>query len=254
VPPASSGSQPKHHQIAAELLAAIEAGEYPPGAKLPGENDVTRDYGVSRDTARQALGLLANWGVAEARKGSGVYVRHYRPILSDRIRRLGTATWPAGASVWTRETEGRNLGIDQIEVRRAVPPERIRELLGLAPGEEGVMRDRRYSVDGKPVMVACTWIPARLAAGTAIEETDTGPGGTLARLRDLGHAPVRFREDTRARMLPDTDPDAQRLMLGPGMPVMEIFRTAFDAAGEPVEATEMRAEASAYIFRYDFEA
>jgi GntR family transcriptional regulator len=244
----------KYQQIAAELHAAIEAGRYAPGTRLPGENDVMRDYDVSRNTARQALALLVNWGVAEARKGSGVYVRDFRPILREGLRRLSSATWPAGRSVWDGEAEGRNLGIDQIEVQEVPPPGRIRDLLSLAEDATAILRTRRYLIDGRPVMLARSWLPGELAAGTAIAEADTGPGGIYARLHEMGHAPARFREDLRARMLPEPDEAAGRLDLAPGTPVVEITRTAFDAAGRAVEVNEMTADASAYVFRYEFDA
>jgi GntR family transcriptional regulator len=63
-----------------------------------------------------------------------------------------------------------------------------------------VLRSRRYVLDGKPVLLSRSWIPAAIAAGTAIARPDTGPGGIYARLSDLGHAPARFREDLRSRM------------------------------------------------------
>jgi GntR family transcriptional regulator len=34
--------------------------------------------------------------------------------------------------------------------------------------------------------------------------------------------------------------------------VVEIVRTAYTEAGRPVEVNEMVADASAYVFRYDF--
>jgi GntR family transcriptional regulator len=242
----------KHQQIAAELLDVISAGGYAPGTRLSGENEIMRESHVSQGTARQALALLVSWGVAEARKGSGVYVRDFRPVIRDGIARLSGATWQTGRSVWADETEGRNLGIDQIVVREAEPPSHVRELLSLPGGAMTVLRSRRFLVDGKPVMVARSWLPASIAAGTDIAQPDTGPGGIYARLQELGHAPVRFREDLRARMLPEPDEDAVRLALSPGTPVMEIIRTAYDADGTPVEVNEMTADASAYVFRYEF--
>src|SRR5689334_5358791 len=117
MPAAAPDRRSKHWQIAAELFAAIGTGEYRPGARLPGENELMQTRGVARSTARQAVARLVSWGVAEARKGSGVYVRDCRPVVRDGVSRLSSATWPAGRSVWADETEGRNLGIDQIEVR-----------------------------------------------------------------------------------------------------------------------------------------
>ena len=46
--------------------------------------------------------------------------------------------------------------------------------------------------------------------------------------------------------------EAERLRLAPGTPVVEIARIACTSTGRIVEVNEMLADASAYIFRYDF--
>jgi GntR family transcriptional regulator len=249
---AGEGGRPRYWLIAAGLREAIESGQYPPGARIPGENEVMREHGVARGTARQALSQLVSWGLAEARKGSGIYVRDFRPIIRNGINRLGHPTWPSGASVWSAETEGRDLTVDQVEVAEIDAPEHVQALLGLDPPARAVVRSRRYVLDGKPVLLSQSWLPATIASSTAIAQPDTGPGGIYARLAELGHAPARFREDLRSRMpLPD---EAERLQIAAGTPVVEICRVALDASGLPVEVNEMTADSSAYIFRYEFSA
>jgi len=233
------------------LRDLIDSGEFAPGARLPGENDLMRDHAVARATARQALAQLVNWGLAEARKGSGIYVREFRPIVRDGITRLAAATWPSGVSVWETETQGRDLVVDQVEVTEADAPERVRLLLGLSDGAAAVLRSRRYVLDGKPVLLSRSWLPATIASGTPIVQPDPGPGGIYARLADAGRAPTRFREDLRSRMpMPE---EAERLVIAPGTPVVEICRIALDADGIPVEVNEMTADSSAYVFRYEFD-
>jgi GntR family transcriptional regulator len=249
---AGEGGRPRYWLIASGLREAIESGQYLPGARLPGENDVMREHTVARGTARQALAQLVNWGLAEAHKGSGIYVRDFRPIVREGIGRLGPSTWPSGASVWSTETEGRDLSVDEVEVSEVDAPEHVRALLGLEQGASAILRSRRYILDGKPVLLSRSWLPAVIASGTAIAQPDTGPGGIYARLSDLGHAPARFREDLRSRM--PQPAEADRLQIVPGTPVVEICRVALDAAGTPVEVNEMTADSSAYVFRYEFGA
>ncbi|MGW2940056.1 GntR family transcriptional regulator, partial [Streptomyces sp. NPDC001156] len=50
--------RPKYQRIADSLREAIQSGEYGPGDRLPGENDLMAEYDVARMTARQALGVL----------------------------------------------------------------------------------------------------------------------------------------------------------------------------------------------------
>ncbi|HYG07219.1 MAG TPA: FadR/GntR family transcriptional regulator [Stenotrophomonas sp.] len=61
-------------QIAEQLRAAIEAGEYPPGSHLPPERELSRLLGVSRTSVREALIALEIGGLVRVRVGSGVEV------------------------------------------------------------------------------------------------------------------------------------------------------------------------------------
>jgi GntR family transcriptional regulator len=247
-------SERKYRVIASDLRAAIARGEYPAQARLPGENDLMRQYQVARMTARQALAQLINEGLAVARKGSGVYVREFRPVIRAGVGRLAGRGWGSGRSIWSADIDDRELVVDQLEVRRAEPPEHIRLLLDLPddPEVRVIARSRRYVLDGKPVLLAVSYLPAQIAAGTMMEYQDAGPGGIYARLRELGHAPARFREDLRSRM-PEPE-ESERLALPPGTPVMDIVRSAYTADGQIVEVNEMTADASSYVFRYDFDA
>ncbi len=60
-----------HHRIADDLRAAIRAGEYHDGDRLPGENEIMKRYSVARVTAREALAVLRNEGLAVSRRAPG---------------------------------------------------------------------------------------------------------------------------------------------------------------------------------------
>jgi DNA-binding FadR family transcriptional regulator len=63
-----------YRQIADQIAALIEKGEYTAGARLPPERDLARQLGVSRPSVREALIALEVEGYVEVRVGSGVYV------------------------------------------------------------------------------------------------------------------------------------------------------------------------------------
>jgi len=63
-----------YRQIADQIAALIEKGEYGQGARLPPERDLARQLGVSRPSVREALIALEVEGYVEVRVGSGVYV------------------------------------------------------------------------------------------------------------------------------------------------------------------------------------
>ncbi|MFC9943480.1 GntR family transcriptional regulator [Streptomyces pratensis] len=244
--------QPKYQRIADALRDAIQAGRYSPGDRLPGENDVMAEHGVARMTARQALGVLQSEGIAESRPGAGVFVRSFRPLRRQGIKRLARSQWGEGRSIWEVETGDRTLVVDKVDVTEEPAPDRIAGVLGIAPGDAVCVRRRRFVLDGKPILLATSYLPASLVAGSAVTRKDTGPGGTYARLAELGAEPVHFREEVRSRM--PSSAEADELELSAGTPVMLICRTAFAGEGRPVEVNEMTLDSASYILEYDFDA
>ena len=63
-----------YRQIADQIAALIERGEYPAGSRLPPERDLAKQLRVSRPSVREALIALEVQGYVEVRVGSGVYV------------------------------------------------------------------------------------------------------------------------------------------------------------------------------------
>ncbi|MFB8753299.1 GntR family transcriptional regulator [Streptomyces parvulus] len=244
--------RPKYQRIADSLREAIEAGEYGPGDRLPGENDLMDTYGVARMTARQALSVLRDEGLADARKGAGVFVRDFRPVRRRGIDRLAHDRWGNGQSIWSADVGDRVLEVDSITVAEETPTERVGAVLGLTGDDAVCVRRRRFVLDGKPVLLARSYLPVSLVAGSAVTEEDTGPGGTYARLAELGHEPVHFREEVRSRM-PSKD-EAAQLEMAPGTPVILICRTAFTAERSAVEVNEMTLDAASYVLEYDFDS
>jgi GntR family transcriptional regulator len=244
--------QPKYQQIAGALRASIQAGEYGPGDRLPGENDLMATYEVARMTARQALGVLQSEGLTESRKGAGVFVRDFKPLRRHGIKRLSAQQWGNGQSIWAADIGDRALEVDQVSVCEESAPERISRVLGLTAGDAVCVRNRRFVLDGKPVLLATSYLPAELVAGSPITQKDTGPGGIYARLEELGWKPVHFREEIRSRM-PSQD-EVSSLQLTSGTPVMLLCRTAFAEEGRAVEVNEMTLDSASYVLDYSFDA
>lgn len=65
-------------QIADDLRARIEAGEFAPGAKLPSIRDLGKEYGVAQMTANGALQELRSEGLVVA-SGRGHFVAEVQP-------------------------------------------------------------------------------------------------------------------------------------------------------------------------------
>lgn len=65
----------RYAKVYNKILQMIQEGMYPEGSKLPSEPILSEQMGVSRSTLRQALALLQEDGILEARRGVGSFVR-----------------------------------------------------------------------------------------------------------------------------------------------------------------------------------
>lgn len=243
--------QPKYQRLADALRTAIDAGEYQPGDRLPGEKALAAEHGVAVGTARQALLALQSEGLAMSRRGAGVFVNAQRPIRRRGVQRLSREHWGSGASIFEADDD-RPVTVDRMSVDVMLAPASVAPVLGLEDGSRACARSRRFVLDGNPVLIATSYLPYDLVKDSAIVEANPGPGGIYARLADLGHAPTHFREELRTRM-PSAE-EAEALDLSMSTPVIKICRTAFSASGQAVEVNDMTLDSAAYVLEYDFDA
>lgn len=68
------GPVPLWRQLATDLRARIEAGEFAPGRALPSRKRLEQEYDVGQKTAEHALRYLADEGLIEPVRGKGHYV------------------------------------------------------------------------------------------------------------------------------------------------------------------------------------
>lgn len=66
---------PVYRQVAAVLRERIENGTYQPGKRLPSITGLVQEFGIAQLTARKALHLLVEEGIAEMTPGMGTFVK-----------------------------------------------------------------------------------------------------------------------------------------------------------------------------------
>lgn len=87
----------------------VDEHRYAPGSKLPNENELSAELGVSRTTLREAISFLAAQGVLEIRRGKGTYIAPNPGEVPDP---LGFAYYP----------DQFRLAMDLVEIRGQVEP------------------------------------------------------------------------------------------------------------------------------------
>jgi DNA-binding GntR family transcriptional regulator len=94
-------------QVAGGLRAAIQSGEYGPGAQLPTYQELADSWGVAVNTVKAAVTLLRDEGLVVTRQGKGSFVRTQRPDGESPNRDSGgdERIWQAIAEVRRRLTD-----------------------------------------------------------------------------------------------------------------------------------------------------
>jgi GntR family transcriptional regulator len=230
--------RPRFRLVADELRRRILAGAIPPGSLLPSETALIAEFGVSRGTIREALGLLRAEGLTVTEHGRGTYARPVMPVrrlASDRYRRDRdqiTGTEPLGTSfTHDQGIAWADYQLDK-EFREVPASSALAELLEVEPGTMLLERRFLFRSMGVPQQTSTSYYPLTLVAGTPVADpgNEPWPGGNIAQLHTLGIEVTSVRERVRARMpMPD---EVETLNIPGGVPVLTITRRMY--AGERV--------------------
>lgn len=243
--------RPLYLRIVEEIRAKIDSGELASGDRLPSRPEIMRDYGVSNSVALQVGRVLVSEGLAEARSGSGTYVRQRRKpqrLVRSFTLRLGTAEGsPYQADM---QRQGRRAAWTY-KSRTTIAPEDIRERLALGeagPDEDVVRTEYVFMSDDEPSELSTSWEPLDLTIGTPVVMPEDGPAvGVMDRMRVIGITIDGAEERIRARI--GTAEECSALRLPPGSIVFAIVRMYY-AKGRPVETADIVMSSERYELVY----
>jgi DNA-binding GntR family transcriptional regulator len=227
-----SSPVPLYHQIATAVDAAIEDGTLQPGELLENELALASRLRVSRPTARQALQELVDRGRLVRQRGVGTHVapaRVHRPVEltslhSDLLR------------------EGKKPSTEILSYEVVPAPADVAEALEIAKDEDVVSLRRLRLADGEPLALMTNWLPTAVAPS----EEELATQGLYDLLRASGSLPKVARQQIGARTA--TAAEARLLDESPRAALLTMERTAYDAAGHPIEFGQHVYRASRYVF------
>lgn len=237
---------PAYHRIFMALRHRIVAGRLAPGAQLPTEEELMREFAVSRHTVRAAVQQLVVQDLVWRRSGKGTFVTD--PAKRDRH-------WAAQS---LEDMVDRNFNSEIVEPRMVLLPargaaeaaarealrtrERVAHFTWLRRSPEGPFAAadvyvRRSNADRLPA----DW-PTRLRSTRLLHLLEAACGIEGFRVRQVSSAVA-------------ADPDAAaRLDVAPGSPLLSLRRTYFDRDGAVIEHSRIlgrpdRCEQSVELFR-----
>jgi GntR family transcriptional regulator len=223
IAPESAG-MPLYRVVKRSLLNAIETGTCPPGDTLPSETELAGAMGVSIGTLRRAVDELAAEHILVRRQGRGTFVAtHHRDRFLYQFFHVE-----------------RNDGQRDAPEVELVSFERLRcddepaLALNLRPGDPVIRIENRLRLQNSAVVYDRITLSAALFKGLTEKRLRERPG-TIYQLyqSDFGITVVRALE--RARAIAADRSAARILGLAPGVPVMQVRRTALTFGDRPVE-------------------
>jgi len=213
------GRVPKYYTVKTALAAVLDdLGE---GGLLPTERDLAAQFGVARETVRQAIRELLIEGRVR-RQGRGTVVAG--PKL---VQPLSLVSYTEGV-----RRQGRTPGREVIGTELLPADASLAEALDISPGDQVLHLERVLLADSERVGLESTYL-AKARFPRLMDEFD--PGTSLyAFLREkLG---VRFREaEEQIETVLASPREALLIGTSPALPMLLLNRISRDHDGRPIE-------------------
>jgi GntR family transcriptional regulator len=214
---------PMYAQIQTQLQTMIHNGRLKAGDTLPSEEELSRVFGVSRMTARQALQALRNLGLAARHKGLGTFVTQPK-VEKDITHLLG---FTAEMTALGMKPSSQLL---QAEVRQA--DEKTAQGLSIQRGAPVfVLRRLRYA-DGLPMAIEESTLS--LARFPGIDTIDFQNASLYETLRQRYNVRLSLVDEVLEAHLSERN-EAQMLEMPVHSCLLVILRVLWNMENEPVE-------------------
>jgi len=209
---------PLYYQLKEIFVEKIESGEWPEECMIPSESALQEFYGVSRATVRRTIELLSSEGFFEKKRGKGTMVK--KPRIEEKLPALKS---------FTEEMAGKNATKRVMSAEYIDPPPKIKEILALFPDEQVLYLERLMIVDGSPLGILHSYIPARYKL--SLEEDYSK---SLYKIFE-NHGILLKEANQSIEASMSTKEEILLLGLKTSFPTLVIKRIAYSIDGDPVE-------------------
>lgn len=227
---------PLYYQLEQILRSKVEAGEFSPGQRLPTEQELSREFGVSRATVRQALAALVSEGLLRRKQGKGTFI-------TEKVQQTKSVKFTG----FTEDLfhQGYKLETQVLEIRPTPASDRVAAFLRLAPGSEVIRFKRLRFVEGTPLSYVINYMPPEI--GIKVSEEDLRQHTMLSILEQKLQIPLGTIRHIVEAIKADIE-IASLLSIGVFDPILYIETDVFSQAGNPVEIVDTYFRADRYRY------
>lgn len=230
------GAESLHLQVSRQIGGEIASGLLRAGDRLPPERVLCERLQVSRVTLRRGLAKLVDEGLLRPSHGRGWFVAAEQlgepPNTLISFTGMGAAR---GLTATSRMLASR--------VRRASLDEA--DALGIAPGAEIFELERVRFLDGTPIALDWSRLPA--ARFPDLGARDFAESSLYAALEENGVMPTRAMCAVEA--VEAGKRHARLLEIEPGTALLVLHQTTYDQRGAPIELGRIAYPGDRYRFR-----
>lgn len=235
----SNRNLPLYVQVKEELERRIRSGLLQPGDRLPSEQELAAELGVSQATAKHAIIALATDGLVSRRPGRGTVVQMLPPE---------SAAIPLRSFTEEMQQRGLSVSSELLSKRVDVPATDVAWRLDLPTAARVVYILRIRKAGAEPVVLEETYLPEKLCPGLLDEDLEAH---SIAWLLEQKYE-VRLtsaEEIVEARTATSQEREWLRLE-SEGAVVLVAHRTVADLGSRPVLHSRTVFRADRYLLRF----
>ena len=219
-------AKPLYLQVKESLLNRVVSGEWKPGAILPSETELAREYNLSQGTIRKAVAGMADDGIVTRHAGKGTFVtsHHSDQHNPERFRRFYTKS-------------GRRLSGDDaryISCASIKAPKHVAAGLNIEQGSKVTEIIRTRYIEQNPVLLETIYLNHDICPGAEVVFEETKPAPIYLALEQAYQILILSIDEKLISRMPSTN-ERKRLNIAKGVPVLEVQRQAFSIDRRQVE-------------------
>ena len=232
-------SVPLYYQLENILREKIRSGEYRPGDPFPTEEQLIKEYKVSRITVRQALSALEKDSLITRHRGKGTFVSQVKGHL-EPMKLTGWMEDIIDMGIKTK-TKIINFGF-------VYPPKNVEEKLKLGEQDKVLRIERVRLIQDAPISYTLSYIPPDLGKKINIKDL------TIYPILNILERKCKLKIMRGTQIIEATVADsriASLLDVMTGSPLLKIERVVFDSFARPVEYISILYRSDRYHYSVD---
>jgi GntR family transcriptional regulator len=216
-----ASSVPYYLQIYNYITEQIASNNFAPDTRIPSEEELSLQFGVSRMTARKAIDKLVYEGRLYRKQGKGTFV-------ANSIMSYGLSTMLSFSK--TMRARGYEI-TTKVLLQNVVPipPEMIEKLQLRETDQLIVIRRLRY-IDGKPAAIHTTYLDYK--SYYPLLNSDFSKESLLEMIEKVSGNRVAYSKD-QVRAVAVNPQDAKLLDIFPGSPILLVEGVGYTDEGRP---------------------